>query len=396
MTLLTRRQSVGLKLESPAGTPATFDDISHFPFAVKDVEFSPNIQQVERDFFRDSGGRLPSLTGVRPGTISFTSELLGSGDHTATEPAIALLFKACGMQSRVLEEISIGPVANGPFLAGDTITGSTSGETAIVAKTTYSGESKMYVHSVSGAFVSESITGTTGTTNPSTSGGGDASVVGFVYTPRFTGYDNYSCAVQMGTQASGANNALQVTLSGALGSFDLSTSVGNFCEVRATFQGGVEDPEDVATFYGSGTDSVSATPPQFFDANVRTLGNDLVNVSSQSMSLGGNVRVPTGSIGPTGTSPAIFGDFEGASGSFDPLLGLTTEHNFFQKWFDNETGVIEFTLGGTAGNQFIVQAPNAQYGGNTPTDRDTLIAADIPLQLNETSFKNDHIVILAI
>ncbi len=389
MTLLYRRQAIALALESTPGTAETLDS-GDAAFVVQNISASPNIQQIERDFFRDSLGSIPSLTGVREGSISFESELTGSGNHVTTAPPWATLIRACGFGETVgVQSLAIGgTITNGPFVPGDVVTGGTSSATGTVAVTTYTGTTTLYVHTVTGTFQNgETITAPG---SKSVTAAGASSPAGRMYKPVSTGFQNATVGHYIGDD--NASTSLLLAIAGALGNMTLNTEVGDRVRMSFEFTGSLITPSTDPTFFAS--TEPAAVPPQFLAAQLKTINGYAADVQTLSFGSGNTIAVPRSSNTASGLTPAKIVTRRG-EGSIDPLAVLQSVHNSYSLWFNNNTGSIQFRVGSVAGNRFVVDAPRAQYVGATPQDRDGAVAFQKNLQLHDL-VGNDHLIILAV
>lgn len=390
MSLLYRRQAVAAKIESTPGTVETLDT-NDAGFVVSDPNLSENIQQIERDFFRDSLGTIPSLTGVRRGTVGFTTELTGSGDHTTTPPPFDVLMRACGFQwIPGVVAVPIGAVTGGPFVVDQVITGGTSGATAKVAVSTYSGAATLFLYDVTGNFQAEALQGPNAGSPSANSTAGEAAVGG-MYRPRSTGFEHITIGWLAGDDT--LDKALMVPVSGALGNVTLSTEVGDRIRMQFEFQGALNYPLSPDPDFFPSTEPAQV-PPQFFNAQLRMLDGFEADAQSLTFGSGNNIGLPTSSKTATGLKPATIVNRQG-TGDVDPIMTLASEHNSFQKRFDNETGAFSFQVGSTGGNRFVVCAPRGQYSGISPQERDGALAGQHNLQLHDLN-GNDHMIILAV
>ncbi len=94
MALLKRKTVVGAKIESIYGSPENVG--SSDTILVYDVNFSPNIDVLERNAQTESMGNIAPQMGARTASVTFSTDLYGSGT-AGTVPPIDVLLRACGL-----------------------------------------------------------------------------------------------------------------------------------------------------------------------------------------------------------------------------------------------------------------------------------------------------------
>ena len=97
MSLLTRKTALLVKKETTYGVdvqPTTSDLLE-----ITDFDITPEIDVVERNYFRPSLSPVGSIAGKRYTSLSFTVELKGAGTDNnglAVQPKVAEVLEACG------------------------------------------------------------------------------------------------------------------------------------------------------------------------------------------------------------------------------------------------------------------------------------------------------------
>lgn len=100
------RQQVALKLETTEGTDATVADADVIN-PVYDVTWTPEFQQNERRSLRASFSTDPTVAGMRSATISFATELKGSGTAGTAPTNLSAPLKACRFSETVVAVTSV-------------------------------------------------------------------------------------------------------------------------------------------------------------------------------------------------------------------------------------------------------------------------------------------------
>lgn len=110
MPLLSQVGLITAKLETTPGVDATPDSSTDFILAL-DAQFSPEFNIVERNYMRPSISRVPHVMGRKLASVSFTTEVFGTGTAAAATnsttqaqatPKMADLFEACGFGGAVV------------------------------------------------------------------------------------------------------------------------------------------------------------------------------------------------------------------------------------------------------------------------------------------------------
>jgi hypothetical protein len=115
--MLMRKAQVALKLESTEGTAITLAAADADMF-VYDVSFSPDIQVTPRNPLRATLSNLPHFIGRKQASISFKTELAGSGT-AGTAPVFGDALVACGMGETVVASTSVTYLPDSDGTEGD-------------------------------------------------------------------------------------------------------------------------------------------------------------------------------------------------------------------------------------------------------------------------------------
>lgn len=92
--MLRRRTVVAAKIESTYGDDASPVSATDSMLCY-DADWKPGLEDIERNPYRSSLSRLMPRKGVQSGTLTFKTEILGSGT-VGTAPAISPILRACG------------------------------------------------------------------------------------------------------------------------------------------------------------------------------------------------------------------------------------------------------------------------------------------------------------
>lgn len=393
MPLTARNRTIAMKTEVTKGvaidsgwTPADA------PMVTFDADSSPAQEIQEQEPFSPSLGFDPDIVAVRSRSMRFETKLVGSGS-IATPPPWAIAIKACGYSEQALDSVPIGSITGGPFLAGEGIT-SSGGATGTVAITTFSGTSVLYFVGLTGTVGdAETLTGTVSGATATTSAA-ESSAVGFRYRPISDDSSIDSLHIR------DYNDGMMAESSGCRGNLTLRASTGQNPRLAFEFQGKDLGESDEALLANSAADRDG---PRFANANfVSYLDGGtafLPNADTMELSTGNEINLPKNFNEPSGSGYdfAFIGQRRG-SGSIDAFAELVATHPFHELWANATTGPIEFRIGDTPGNSFIVQAPNAQYSEFNKGERDRRTNISLGLSLNKLNATggNNELIILAV
>ena len=380
MALLNRKQVVSLAVESTEGTVVT-PGVSGAGFNTFDTTFSPEVEQYERNPFRSSLGRLASIAGVKTATVGFTTELVGSGDHTLAGDALPFhdLMLACGYEKVGVDALTISAMSGTNFTAGETIS-AVGGASGVCALSTKTADTTLYVTAASTITASGALSGgtsgasSTAATNVST----DAAVM---YKPVSTGTSTYTVALY--------NDGIRHRVKGCRGNVSFSGSTGQPVRMAFEFTGPFEDTadEDLIT-----PTYPSLVPPSMLGAGLSVHG-DLLVVDSFEVATGNELAVRRSANDDAGAISTKI-TMRSMSGSIDPEVELKVTHDFIGKLTGNTEGLLDFTIGGTTGNKFRIQGPNCSYAGVSGGERGGISTYSMDLSLNETSLGDNDFRLL--
>lgn len=384
MVLLSKKQQIAIKAEAAEGT---FEPVAaaNAGFNTFDVQFTPDIQQVERNPNRGTIGVLPSLAGVKLGSVRFRTELVGSGNGSDPEPPWEALLLACGFaraSTTATYKIAFDgtPATSGKFIVGETIT--LGSGTATVVVPNIAGEDAIWVSNQQGTF----STGTcTGGTSGATGNVGAAPTLALeaIYRPSSAAGDAFS----IGLYQDGRVHRLR----GCRGNVSLRAVVGEPVSLNFEFQGAIHQTADASLL--TGITYPSLLPPQGlgillelgeYNPVLETLELDMGNNLAPRRNLNDAAGVISTRI--TSRSPR---------GSMDPesvLIGGGGGNDFFNSLYAGTQFAAEAKFGSAAGNTFYLHAPKLQYANVGQGDRNEILTDNVDLRLNETSGDDDFIL----
>lgn len=370
-----REQTVGLKLESVEGTAETLD-ASDFGFEVFEVSFTPDVEQHERNPFRQSLGQRASIAGNQSGTISFETDLVGSGAASTTPPPWAPAVVACGYAEKAdVMRVLITPTS-GTFIMGEPVTdaGSFAGQVVGLAGTL------LFLHTVVGSptgTITGSISGATATVSTILSDIGYAYIPDPGNTPSAT-VEHYLDGLRQRIRGARGNLTIRGNTSGA--------------PVRLVmeFQGPLDAHADANP--PAGIVKPTLNPPQLLDAGLEFQGFDEVVFDSIEINSGNELDIRRDGNDPTGFKSTIIAD-RSPSGSFSAEATRVADHDYIGNLRTNFEGPLFFSLG-TTNNQHTVIAGRAQITNISMEERGGIALFNNTIQLNEGALPNDDLAII--
>ena len=364
-TLLSRQAIVAGKIEVTEGTAETLAGTD--ALLVYDVAFTPDVATFERTPARSTLSKLPSVRGVKLGTLTFRTELKGSGS-VGTAPEWDEFLQGCGFAKAAVSSIAIGAVTGGPFQAGETITGGTSSGTGRVVGDVATGASVVTYVPVSGTLQSgEVLTGGTSGATATTSGSPTASQ-GFEFKPASSSVPSLTLALFL--------DGIRHLLVGARGNVTFSAVVGEPGFMEFTFTGVYSSTTDVAMPTATYDTTV---PPVFLGVGLSFHGFSPV-FTTLEFDLGNTVEPRRNANDSLGAKSAIITG-RSPTATVDPELDLVANFDFFGKLRDGSQGRFACSMGSTAGNKVTVASPKCQIDGLAGGDRNGIATASLTLNL---------------
>ena len=372
MTLLKRISQIAVELESVEGTAETLVD-ADATMLCYGPSYTASIGRFQRDPARSSLSKLDAVIGNQSASISWRTELKGSGS-VGTAPAWADALIACGFQVKVVATLPLtGAITGGPFVPGETISGGTSLETAIVVGQCVTGATVLRVHSDSGAFTGggETLTGGTSGATVSTSGTQTAAQ-GFVYIPDSTTPSSATVAHYM--------NGVRKMIHGARGNVTVSCVVGEPAFLNFDFQGVYNAITDTALLDPT---YESTVPPAFLSVSASLLDYSAACFGALDIDMG-NTLTPRECASLAKGVSSVFITDRTPGGSIDPEMATQATHDFYGNLVAGTTGYLSCDIGSVAGNTIVLAAPRVQYANVGDGDRGGIAVASLDLEFKST------------
>jgi hypothetical protein len=365
--LLKRKAQVALEEESVEGTAETLA-AADATMLVYDPTFQVTPQRTERNPARSTLSQLAPVIGMLPATMSFRTELKGSG-AADTEPAWDRALRCCGLARAAVGKMTIGAVTSGPFVPGETVTGGTSSATGRVVGQCVNGDAAIYIVVLSGTFQSsETLTGgTSGAT--ATSSSTVTADSGFEWRPASSSVPSATAAMFM--------DGLKKTLYGARGNLKLNLKAGEPAFLAFDFKGVYQGTTDTALLSPTYETPI---PLAFLNCGISLQG--LSAIFSQVDIDMGNVIAERTSAGSTAGILSYLITGRAPSGSIDPEMELVADHDFMGKLVSGATGrfYVELPSDDTA-EKITIAAPRIQYSGISDGDRAGIAVAQTEFAL---------------
>lgn len=375
MTILLERQSVvGAKVEATEGVAETLAaaDAAVLPYEAK---FAPDVSLYKRTPHRGSLTPLAGIPGRYLGKITFKSEFKGSG-AVATVPEWDALIRGCGYARSAVSTIAIGAVTGGPFQAGETITGGTSGATGRVVGDHANGVTALRYVVLTGVFTSgEVVTGGTSTATATTSGAPTAAQ-GYEYRPSSTTQVSLTMALWQ--------DGIRHSLVGCRGTFKMTHKVGEPVMFEWEFTGAWTGTTDEAA------SSLGTIPYQEIDPaawrNVSFLAGTYAAVIESLTVDAGNDLVPRPSANAATGIASVLLPGRAPTAEIDPEMVLVAEHDFLGRLRAGTVGRLVYGFGSGTGQRLTFGAPRAQYSSVDLQARlQGVVTARVPMDLVATT-----------
>lgn len=363
--LLKRKAQIALEVESAEGTPETLVAADATMLAY-DPTFAVNPQRTPRNPSRSTLSPLAPVIGMLPATMSFRTELKGSG-AADTEPAWDRALRCCGFAVEAVSSIAIGAVTGGPFIPGETVTGPGGGTGRVVGQCV-NGDSKLYFVVLTGTLGTELLTGgTSGAT--ATSSAGPAADAGFEYRPASDSVPSATAALFM--------DGVKKTLYGARGNVQLSLKAGEWASLAFNFSGVYLSTADVALLAPTYETPI---PIAFLDCGINLQGL-AAQFSAVDLDMGNTIAERTDAGAAAGILSYLITE-RAPSGTIDPEMTLVADHDFMGKLVAGTTGRFYVELpSDSAGQKITIAAPRIQYSSIGDGDRSGIALAQVGFDL---------------
>jgi hypothetical protein len=367
-----RNAIVAVKQETTAGTdiwnagaPATATD-----YMRADAAISFNQSQVANPEMIGSLDDAPPIAAGTKGTVTLTCMARGSG-AAGTAPKWGKLMPCCSYKETTVTAISatvltagtattatlgVGYVATNSLYQGAPITLAVNPVTPV---TTWVLDNTALVASLSSTFAPVLSTATT------------AAIPQHIkYTPTSDQSLIKTCSILV------CIDGAAWRFVGMQGSWTLDVPTGGAGTLKFTMVGIFVGMETFTFPTGFVVDT--GQPPIFIGGQCR-LDRNVVRVSKMSFDAGVTVIQPENPEATLGFDPSIITQRD-CKGSLDPLMSITETVGRMTNFTNGSVTGFAATLGTTAGNRIGVVCPGIMYTGNTPTDRNNLMAETLPFQ----------------
>lgn len=385
MPFLTELQVLGVKSETTQNTPATLasGDFLQAPTTF----YEPDVEEIKRDFARQSMDSVSSIRGRSFGDISYKIPLKGSGTAGTAWAPLAATLLACGFVAL--------PSTGATGVNATTVTVPGSGyilPPTITAATGTGGLFRAVINN--GALVAvliiQSGTGYGAGSFTITGGGGTSAAATYTvgntitYSVTSVSAANHFTVGQAATvelYRGATTNAIKTVLKGAVGkSWKFGVSAGGLGYLEVGLRGMYVAPTTatpIATTYNNTIEPIcqsSFLNAMGYSPIAQKIDIDLgLKIASRE-----DLNQPYGIGGfmITGRDPKF---------SFDPEVDTLTNQDFIGKMIAGTEGAAGFKLGSVAGNTIWATMPAVQYSKVKFVDRNGIMCYNIDGQLNQAT-----------
>jgi len=344
---LTRRTAILAALEGTYGQDAGPTSALNGILVNEGVDLTPQADKSDRTVVRDTFSPAGSVIGAKSQDIKIQVEVRGGGldaEGHPLPPDYDSLLLASGMQRSAVMRLTMA--SNASFLAGETITGGTSGARGTIE---YIERDKLLVATMlSGTFAAETITGGASGVTATVA----ASAPGIMYRPITA-----RPAAQVSDSIYFHKDSILHRLLGARGTWSLDAQDGKIATIDFTMSGLWVDPADQDM---PAPVLTNLAGPQFMGANLQ-IGEYTPAFTALKLDIANKVEKrqdansPEGIVGLliTGRSP---------TGSLDPEVDKLAAYNPWTAWRDtNARAKLCGYIGSVPGNRLAVYVGAAQY-----------------------------------
>lgn len=417
--LLTRRAVVLAKIESTYNVDASPVAASD-AILVEDPDYKIDVSMLDRNNARFDLDSLPSTTGRKLASMTFTHEIRSNGRTNsgliADAPCLGRLLRACGYAETA---IASGTGQVGAINAKETNTNNpswaaggswaalsmpvvfeievTTGGASGTAKVKITPDAKAIAASVAAQQTNVVVTttqaidlkagGSVSTITPTFSGNlvvGDkwyviVYPVGIQYLPVSSGFESLTIYMYL--------DGLLHKMPGARGTFTVSGEAGGYAKAQFTFTGQYVAPVDAAL---PTTAKFERQTPAMVELSDLYIGSFGAVCSKFDFDLGVTIspRVDANSAdGYNGVRVTA----RDAKGSIDPEATLVADFAWWTALASGTQYLWRTKVGQTAGNRVFALAPCVQITGLSYADRDQIRTMDVPLKFSRW-FGNDSLI----
>ena len=409
--LLTRRAVVLAGMEATYRDPAVLGATD--AVLVENPQYSIDAESLERNFVRNDLSPLARVIGRKQASMTFTTELRGSGFQNSgllsDMPKLADLFRASGYSLTLMASAELSPVheigthrnkvsfVDGSVLTStdliayhlEVTTGGASGVAEITVTSDTVGEESAAQVVTDGAPFTFGTKGVSLTPTLS----GDLTVgqkwTVWAYPPggRLDPVsDNFeSCSLEMYL------DGVLHQMHGCFGTFNITAQAGQYAQIEWTFRGTYVAPVDAP--FPAGIEFETALPPIVELARLRVdnfyaIVNQFTFTQNNDIQVRPDVSSEEGYVGQR-----IVG--RNTEGGIDPEAELVADHDFWDRMSRATRMPFQMRIGQEAGQSVWMLAPSVQYTGLTYGDRNQIRTYDAGLLFSRSKGDDEFVVILA-
>lgn len=368
-------RQLAVKTETTEGTEITSHAATDL-VRIADLSIDQRPNAFERPLHTGSFGYVPRHYSTGTCELSFTVEVAGNSDNTSSwtkAPKWGTLLKACDMGQALIYELDVsgGTITGGPLQHLETITETTSGETATVVKDWATGSTTIWVAAPSAAFTGGLTV--TGSDSGATFTGGSVNLAdtadkkGYVWYPLTAPTTNQSATIRI------YNDGDLITVYGARGTVEVDCQTHDIVKLRFTMQG-IYDQAEAAALLDDATSGAfeDLTPPAF--VNVSTTLDDgttstSVNFTELQLSLGNNVAMRANANATSGWQAAVIAG-RTPSGRINPDDPTVSTHDFRDALEAGTRFQLDAAWGSATYNTFQVWCPAIEFDSLGDGNRD--------------------------
>lgn len=362
--MLTRNGILALKIQADESTAAT-PTVGSDAIEVEAPVVGPNSQTVTTNEVTGSLDIRPPVISRANGAASFTALFKGSG-AAATAPDVGAALRCCGMTETVTASAVTGTGQNGgSTTVARLASGASSTDDAYVGMryTVTSGTNNGYVGrivSYNGTTKDATLVPAAGSTFDSTSVYSIAANVRYRPTSTITEW----ASIWHWKRATGSGNAVVDKVASALGSWELTTPVGDVGRLAFTFAGRAVASADVSD---PGAATYDATRPVAYQGATTYLGGAVVRPTTWSVSFGATPVATDDPNDPYGYGNAVLTG-RSTTGSIQIPQTLIANRDFFALARNQTQMSFAVSWGPSAGYRTTLVIPALIVNSRSDTD----------------------------
>ena len=183
------------------------------------------------------------------------------------------------------------------------------------------------------------------------------------------------------------SSAVLQKITGAVGTFTLKLTAGEYGVLSFTFRGMYNAPTDVAL---PTTPTFETTTPPTVQSAAFTI-NSVSSLIIQEVNIDiANTLAEHESVNATNGLSGFFVSERKPKGSFNPEATLLATYDYFTDWASSTSRALSVVIGSVNGNKCTITAPAVTIDSLSDADRNSLLAKDIPISFGQSS-GNDEI-----